>query len=154
MCLEKFLKKKNVLSKSARIILLCFLHTELLGYPKIIIENKLQKKSLWIFFLYQWSSHYFMLFNEQNTLVFSSAVRTHMYITYQQSNFLKQFSSTSANTETQTPFQKSILSVLVNTELFAYVSLKTFKMKPQYHRTPLCLLCAGPVLVLRLLTSA
>lgn len=49
---RKIFEKKNVLSKSARIILLCFLHTELLGYPKIIIENKLQKKSLWIFFLY------------------------------------------------------------------------------------------------------
>lgn len=52
MCLEKFWnekKKKNVLSKSARMTLLCFLHTELLGYPKIITENKLQKISLWIF---------------------------------------------------------------------------------------------------------
>lgn len=49
MCLEKFGGKINVLSKSARITLLCFFHTELLGYPKIIIENKLQKVSLWIF---------------------------------------------------------------------------------------------------------
>lgn len=49
MCLEKFGEKTNVLSKSARITLLCFFHTELLGYPKIIIENKRQKVSLWIF---------------------------------------------------------------------------------------------------------
>jgi len=52
--------KKNVLSKSARMTLLCFLHTELLGYPKIIIENKL-KKIFVDFFLCWWSSHYFVI---------------------------------------------------------------------------------------------
>lgn len=51
MCLEEFGKKTNVLSKSARITFLCFFHTELLGYPKIIIENKLQKSIIVDFFL-------------------------------------------------------------------------------------------------------
>lgn len=61
--------------------LLCFLHTELLGYPKIIIENKLQKIPLWIFSSVD-GHHIILCYLIRKILWFHFAVRIYAFVAY------------------------------------------------------------------------